>query len=143
MSWAGPVAYLVLEFPDACWRGAPLRALLDLVERGVIRVLDLRVVRRAYDGSYDVVTLRELEGDGTLDLRDFDGVESGLLDTDDLGEVARVVEPGSAAGLLVYENAWAAPFVTAVAQTGARLVAGGLIPAPDLLAAIDRLDAAG
>lgn len=143
MTGAGPIHYLVLEFPGARWRGAPLQVVLDLVDAGVIRVLDLRIVTRHDDGSYEVVTLGDLEGDGTLDPALFDGVESGLLTPDDVGEAARVVEPGSVGGLLVYEDLWAAPLVDAADRTGARLVASGVVSAADVVAALDRLEAAG
>jgi hypothetical protein len=112
------------------------------VEAGTIRLLDLRVVRRRYDGTVEIVTLADLDGADPRDVVEFDGVESGLVDHDDLGEVARVVEPGSAAGLLVYENTWAAPLADAAFDSGTRIVASGRIPATSVTRALDRLDAA-
>lgn len=142
MPHAGPIDYLVLEFPGARWTGAPLGALLDLVDRNLIRILDLRAVRRDVDGTFQAVALSDLDGDGALDLAVFDGVESGLLDDEDLGEAARIIQPGTAAALLVYENTWAVPFVDAAMDAGAQLVAGGRIPAPAVAAALEQLEAA-
>lgn len=142
MNYSGPIDYLVLEFPEGKWTGAPLRALLDVVDRGLIQILDLRAVRRELDGTFQAIALADIDGDGTLDLSVFEGVGSGLLDDEDLGEAARILQPGTSAALLVYENTWAAPFVEAAMGAGAQLVASGRIPAPDVAAALERLEAA-
>jgi hypothetical protein len=136
----GPIDYLALEFPGARLSGEGLAALVDLVDRGIIRVLDLRFVKRQDDGSYTAVAISDLDGDGTLDLAIFEGVESGLLDDDDLGEAASLIEPGNAVGLLVYENTWAGPFVSAMRRAGADVVAGGRIPVTDVVAVLDALE---
>jgi hypothetical protein len=86
--------------------------------------------------------IADFDGDGVLDLAVFEGVSSGLLDESDLGEAASVLEPGSSAGVLVYENSWAGPFASALRRGGAQLVASGRIPVQALLAAVDALDAA-
>ena len=124
----GPIDYLTLEFPKAKLTGEGLAALIDLVDRGIIRILDLRFIKREDDGSFSAVAVSDFDGDGTLDLAIFEGVESGLLDDDDLGQAASVIAPGSAAGLLVYENTWAGPFVSAMRRAGADVVASGRIP---------------
>ncbi len=136
----GPIDYLALEFPGARLSGEGLAALVDLVDRGIIRVLDFRFVKRQDDGSFTAVAISDLDGDGTLDLAIFDGVESGLLDDDDLGEAASLIEPGNAVGLLVYENTWAGPFVSAMRRAGAEVVAGGRIPVTDVVAILDALE---
>jgi hypothetical protein len=136
----GPIDYLALEFPGARLSGEGLAALVDLVDRGIIRVLDFRFVKRQDDGSFTAVAISDLDGDGTLDLAIFDGVESGLLDDDDLGEAASLIEPGNAVGLLVYENTWAGPFVSAMRRAGADVVAGGRIPVTDVVAILDALE---
>jgi hypothetical protein len=136
----GPIDFLVLEFPKARLTGEGLAALVDLVDRGIIRVLDLRFVMRQDDGSVTAVAITDLDGDGELDLAVFEGVESGLLDDDDLGEAASLIEPGSAAGLLLYENTWAGPFVSAMRRAGADVVAGGRLPATDVVALLDSLE---
>ena len=128
----GPIDYLTLEFPKAKLTGEGLAALIDLVDRGIIRILDLRFIKREDDGSFSAVAVSDFDGDGTLDLAIFEGVESGLLDDDDLGQAASVIAPGSAAGLLVYENTWAGPFVSAMRRAGADVVASGRIPAEDV-----------
>lgn len=138
----GPIDYLALEFPDGRLRGEGLASLIDLVDRGIVTILDLRVVKRALDGSYTVATLADLDGDGTLDLAVFSGVESGLLDDDDLREAAELIQPGSAVGLIVYENTWAGPFVSAMRRAGAEVIASGRIPADKVIAALEALEAA-
>lgn len=136
----GPIDYLVLEFPGARLEGKGLEALVDLAERGIIRILDLRVAKVTQDG-FVAVALTDLDGDGELDLAVFEGVESGLVDEEDLAQGAALAEPDSAVGVLVYENTWAAPFVTAMRNVGAEVIASGRIPVADVLAALDSLDA--
>jgi hypothetical protein len=138
----GPIDYLVLEFPEARITGRGMAILLDLVDKGTIRILDLRFVVRAADGSFTAVALADLDGDGELDLAVFEGVESGLLDDDDLAEAASMIAPASAAGLLVYENTWAGPFVTAMRDAGGEVLASGRIPASDVIDALDALESA-
>jgi len=138
----GPIDYLTLEFPKARLTGEGLAALVDLVDRGIIRILDLRFIKREDDGSFSALAVSDFDGDGTLDLAIFEGVESGLLDDDDLGQAASVIAPGSAAGLLVYENTWAGPFVSAMRRAGADVVASGRIPAEDVITMLDALEAA-
>ena len=92
----GPIDYLALEFPQAKITGAGMAALLELVGRGIIRILDLRFAVRAEDGSFMAVALADLDGDGKLDLAVFEGAQSGLLDDDDLAQAAGLVAPASA-----------------------------------------------
>jgi hypothetical protein len=139
---AGPIDYLALEFPGARLNGAGLKELVDLTERGIIRILDLVVAVVADDGSVDAVALADLDGDGELDLALFEGVRSGLLDEEDIAQSAALVKPGDAVGLLVYENTWAGPFVTAMRNAGAEVIASGRIPADDVVAALDALESA-
>jgi Family of unknown function (DUF6325) len=137
----GPIDYLALEFPEARMRGEGLAALLDLVDRGIIRLLDLRAVTRESDGTFTAVAITDLDNDGTLDLAIFEGVESGLLDDEDLQKAADLIEPGKVVALLVYENTWAIPFVSAMRRVGAELIASGRIPADEVIAALDSLEA--
>jgi len=138
----GPVDYLALEFPRARFTGEGLAALVELVDRGIVRILDLRVVKREEDGTFSAVTLADLDGDGSLDLAIFEGIESGLLDDDDLHQAAELIEPGSAVGLIVYENSWAGPFVSAMRRAGAEVISSGRIPADDVLGALNALESA-
>jgi hypothetical protein len=133
----GPIDYLVVEFPGSRMTGEGLPLLVDLVDRGIIRVLDLVFVKKELDGSVKGMAIADLDHDGTLDLAVFEGASSGLLDQDDLDEAGTVLEPGSSAGLLVYENRWAAPFAAALRRGGGQLVASGRIPVQALLAALD------
>ncbi|MEU9294184.1 DUF6325 family protein [Streptomyces sp. NPDC048266] len=141
LSEMGPVDYLVLEFPGNRMTGEGLALLLDLVERRVIRILDLSFVRKDEDGSVRALQLSDMDGDGELDLAVFDGASSGLLGEDDLQEAAAVLDPGNSAGVLVYENVWAAPLAAALRRSGARMVAAGRIPVEDLLASLEAAEA--
>ena len=138
----GPIDYLAVEFPGARLTGKGLAAIVDLTERGIIRVLDLAVAKVDEDGTVAAVALADLDGDGELDLAVFEGVRSGLVDQEDLENSAALVEPGNAVGVIVYENTWAGPFVTAMREAGAEVIASGRIPADDVVAALDALESA-
>jgi hypothetical protein len=133
----GPVDYLVVEFPGNRMTGEGFPLLVDLVERGLIRILDLVFVRKETDGAVSAIQIADLDGDGQLDLAVFEGASSGLLGDDDLADAGGVLEPGSSAGILVYENVWAAPFAAALRRGGGQLVASGRIPVQALLDAVD------
>ena len=133
----GPIDYIVIEFPGSRMTGEGLPMLVDLVDRHVIRILDLVFVRKELDGSLSGIALADLDGDGQLDLAVFDGAASGLLGPDDIEEAGEVLEPGSSAGILVYENTWAAPFASALRRGGAQLVAGGRIHVQAILDSLD------
>ena len=133
----GPISYLVVEFPGSKMTGEGLPILVDLAQRGVIRILDLVFVAKGQDGSLGVIQLADLDRDGTLDLAVFEGVSSGLVSQEDLAEAAPVIEPGSSAAILIFENRWATSFVQALRRGGAELVAAGYIPQDDLVAALE------
>ncbi|GAA1548414.1 hypothetical protein GCM10009827_080880 [Dactylosporangium maewongense] len=136
----GPVDYLVVEFPDGRVTGEGLPLLVDLVERGIIRILDLVFVRKLGDGTVEGLELTDVDHDGKLDLLMFEGVTTGLVDAEDLADTADVLNQGSVAAILVYENRWAAPLATTLRRGGGQLVAGGRIPVQALLAAVERVD---
>jgi Family of unknown function (DUF6325) len=139
----GPIDYLIVEWPpDRQPDGKAMPLLVDLVDRGLIRVLDLAFVRKETDGTITRLELSDLDADGTPELQIFHGAASGLLGEDDYNEASGAIEPGASAALLVYENAWAAPFATALRRSGAQLVANGRIPINALIQALDELDAA-
>lgn len=138
----GPIDYLVVEFPGNRMTGEGFPLLVDLVDRGIIRILDLVFVTRHTDGSIAMVDIADFDGDGALDLAVFEGVSTGLLGPDDIDDAAAVIEPGSSAGILIYENVWAAPFASALRRGGAQLVASGRIPVQAILAALAAADEA-
>ncbi|MER6148451.1 DUF6325 family protein [Streptomyces hirsutus] len=138
----GPIDYLVVEFPGNRMTGKGFPLLVDLVDRGLIRILDLMFVKKEVDGSVTGMEIADLTGDGELDLAVFEGASSGLLGQDDIEEAATALEPGCSAGILVYENLWAAPFATALRRGGARMVASGRIPVSAVLDALDAAEAA-
>ncbi len=133
----GPISYLIVEFPGNKMTGEGFATLLELVDRGVIRILDLMFVRRDSDGSMKALDLQDIDRDGQFDLAVFAGASSGLLSEGDLSEAAGALQPGSSAGILIFENRWAAPFVQALRRGEAELVAAGYIPQDDLVAALD------
>ncbi|WP_406176203.1 DUF6325 family protein [Streptomyces sp. NBC_00996] len=135
----GPVDYLVVEFPGNRMTGEGFPLLVDLVDRGIIRILDLVFIRKESDGSVAALELTDL-GD-EVDLTVFEGASSGLVGQDDIEEAGNALEPNSSAGILVYENVWAAPFARAMRRSGAQLVASGRIPVQDLLASLDVVEA--
>lgn len=139
----GPIDFIVVEWPPGKEpNGEGLRHLVDLTDRGLIQVLDLAFVRKSEDGTVEGVAIADLDGDGRLDLMQFEGASSGVLDQEDFDEAGSALEPGTAAAILVYENRWAAPFATALRKSGAQLVASGRIPVNDLLQKLDELEAA-
>lgn len=137
----GPVDYLVVAFPTDRMTGEAFPLLVDLVDRGIIRILDLAFVRKDSDGRITTLSQVDLERLQVLEAGLFDGAASGLLGQDDLDEAASVMDPGSAAAVLVYENVWALPFASALRRAGGQLVASGHIPVQALVAALDELDA--
>ena len=137
----GPVDYLIIEFQAERANGSMVEAVLDLVDRGIIRIYDVVVIEKDADGTFSGVELTDLAQDHLGGIAAFAGASSGLLGDDDLAEAANAIEPGAAAAVLVYENTWAIPFVTAAYSVGAEFVAGGRIAGADLMTALDALDA--
>lgn len=132
----GPVDYLVVEFPGSNFNGEIIPEIVDLVQRGIVRVLDLVLIIKGDDGEFQAVEFADIE-DGLLGgLREIEREMADLLSEDDVAEVAAALEPGSAAGLLIYENLWAAPLAAATRRAGGQLVAGGRIPVQALLDAL-------
>jgi hypothetical protein len=137
----GPVDYIVLEFPDVQeMRGEAFARLLDLVDGGLVRILDLVLLRKDDDGSVTVLQVADLDGDGELDLAVLEGATSGLVDPDDVAEAGGILQPGSAAAVLLYENRFARPLATALGRAGAELVASGRVPVASLLDALDAVE---
>jgi hypothetical protein len=133
----GPVDYIVVEFPGSRFNGEIAPALADLVERGIVRVLDLLILKKEADGSVEPFELSDLGDDELGELRLFETGLAMLLSEDDVTAVAAALEPGSSAAVLVWENTWAAPFASAVRKSGGQLVASGRIPIQAILAAVE------
>jgi hypothetical protein len=136
----GPISYLIVEFPGSKMTGEGFPALIDLVDKGLIRILDLQFVTRRDDGSIAALELQELDT-GEFDVSIFEGVSSGLLDQSDFDDAADALQPGSSAGILVFENRWATPFVEALRNSDGQLVAAGYIPLEAIAASLDATDA--
>ena len=136
----GPIDYILVEWPGRQPNGEVAPHLVELVDRGLIRILDLAFIAKDEDGTVAGLEIADL-GERGCRVRGLRGASSGLLYEDDLAEAGNVLEPGTSAALLVYENTWAAPFATAVRRSGGQLVASGRIPVQDVLAALDAVEA--
>src|ERR1700704_7124752 len=138
----GPIDFLVIEFPGGRLNGEGLPLLVDLADRGIVRILDLLFIRKLPNGSVLRIDLTGVSGEDVTQLAAFDGASSGLLDQEDIEAAAVVIEPGSIGGMIAYENLWAAPLAAALRRGGAQLVASGHIPVQALLASLEAAEAA-
>jgi hypothetical protein len=136
----GPIDYILVEWPGRQPNGEVAPHLVDLVDRGLIRILDLIFVTKDEDGTVRGLELADLGGE-VAELSVFEGASSGLLSDEDIDEAGGVLEPGTSAALLVFENTWAGPFAAAVRRSGGQLVSSGRIPVQAVLAALDAAEA--
>ena len=137
----GPIDYIILEWPRDRVGGDVVPLILDLVDRGIIRVLDVQFIAKDQDGSVTALDLGDL-GPAGEHFAAFDGASSGLVDYDDLQEAGAALEPGTCAAVLLWENRWAAPIAAALRRSGGQLVASGRVPVEALLASLDAAEAA-
>lgn len=133
----GPMDYLAVEFPSGRITGDGFAVLLDLVDRGVVRILDLEFVTKSPDGGIGVVDVAGLDTDPGVDLSAFAGASSGILDPSDIDEVGAAIGAGSVAAVLVYEELVIFPVVAAWRRGGARVIAEGQISPEDIVLALD------
>jgi hypothetical protein len=138
----GPIDFVLIEWADSEPTGEAAPILLDLHDRGIIRVLDFAVFAKEADGSAVAIDFGELPEQAAA-LTEFRGAGSGILGDEDLAEAAAAVTPGALAALIVYENRWAGPFASAVRRSGGQLVATERIPVQAFIAALDAAEAAG
>jgi Family of unknown function (DUF6325) len=137
---SGPIDYILVEWPGRQPNGEVAPRLVDLVDRGLIRILDLVFIAKDEDGTVRGLEIAEVGGE-VAELSVFEGASSGLLSEEDIDEAGGAMEPGTSAALLVFENTWAAPFATAVRRSGGQLAASGRIPVQAVLAALDAAEA--
>ena len=139
----GPIDIVVIAYPaGAPMTGEAVPFLLDLVDRGIVRVLDAMFVMKDEDGTFSAFDARNLDGKGVGDFAVFEGASSGLLGEDDAATAAEALEPGSAAVMIVYENRWAAPLVAAIRRNGGVPVAFERVRPEDLMEAVDAMESA-
>jgi hypothetical protein len=133
----GPVDYVVVEFPAGAsnFTGEMVAELLSLIERGIIRVIDVLILTKSEDGSVDAMELSDVGELGELQALEAQLAE--LLAEDDVEHLAAAMEPGSVAGVLIWENLWAAPFASAARRSGGQLIANGRIPIQAIIASIE------
>jgi hypothetical protein len=134
----GPIDYIVLEWPGKQPSGEAAPLIVDLADRGVIRILDVAFMVKREDGTVDSIELADLDGDG---FTDFEGASTGLIGRDDLDEAAAALDPGTCAAVLVWENRWAAPVATALRRSGGQLVASGRLPIQAVIASLEAAEA--
>ena len=138
----GPIDIVVIAYPaDAPMTGEAVPLMMDLVDRGIIRVLDVMFVIANEDGTFSGLEASGLDEGAVGDFKYFEGASSGLLGEDDVAVAAEAIEPGSAAVMIMYENRWAAPFAAAVRRNGGVLVDNQRIPVQDLMRALDAVEA--
>ena len=137
----GPVDYIVVEFPGSKFNGEIAPTLIDLVDRNIVRILDLVFVVKDEDGGIEGFEIPDLDDSELGELRRLETELAELLTEEDVIKVADAMEPGSTAAVLIWENTWAAPFASAVRRTGGHLVSSGRIPIQQLVQAIEDLDA--
>ena len=133
----GPVDYIVVEFPAGAsnFTGEMTKELVALVESGTIRVIDALILTKNEDGSIDAAELSDVGELGELEVLEAQLAE--LLAEDDVVHLAAAMEPGSTAGVLIWENLWAAPFAAAARRSGGQLIANGRIPIQAIIASIE------
>jgi len=133
----GPVDYVIVEFPAGAsnFTGEMARELLALVDAGTIRVIDILILVKNDDGSIEAMELSDLDDLGELQRLEAELAE--MLAEEDVEYLAAAMDPGSTAGVLIYENLWAAPFASAARRAGGQLIANGRIPTQAILAAIE------
>jgi hypothetical protein len=133
----GPVDYLVVEFPPGVskFTGEIAAEIGRLVDAKLIRVLDLMVLQKAADGTIDAAEISDLDPEDDLRIAETQLAE--LLAEDDVAHLAAAMEPGTTAGVLVWENSWAAPFASAARRAGGQLIATGRIPIQAIVAALE------
>jgi len=133
----GPVDYLVVEFPagESNFTGEMVKELLALVDAGTIRVIDVVILTKDADGSVDAMELSDVDELGPLQALETELAE--LLAAEDVAHLAAAMDPGSTAGVLIWENLWAAPFASAARRSGGQLIANGRIPIQAIIASIE------
>ncbi|MDH3752711.1 MAG: DUF6325 family protein [Acidimicrobiia bacterium] len=133
----GPVDYVIVEFPagTSSFTGEMAPALLALVDAGIIRVIDVLILTKDEDGSVDAMELSDVAELGELQMLEAQLAE--LLAEEDVAHLAAAMDPGTTAGVLIWENLWAAPFASAVRRSGGQLIADGRIPIQAIIAAIE------
>jgi hypothetical protein len=136
----GPIDYIVLEWPGEQPKGEVAPLILDLHDRGVIRILDIALMVKGDDGSVAAIDLGAANGDSG-GFAEFEGASTGLLGQEDLEEAAAALQPGTSAAVLVWENRWAAPVAVALRRSGGQLAASGRIPVQAILAALEAAEA--
>jgi len=136
----GPIDYVVLEWPGKQPKGDVAPMILDLHDRGIIRILDIALMVKGDDGSVAAIDLGAANGNGEA-FSEFEGASSGLLGQEDLEEAAAALRPGTSAAVLVWENRWAAPVAVALRRSGGQLVATGRLSVQAILAALEAEEA--
>lgn len=138
----GPIDFILIEFPAGASTGSAAEAMSHLVDSGIVRIYDIALIRKSTDGSSDRVELGKTVEDAGAGFEPFAGAQSGLFDAEDIAQAGAALKPDTVALLVAYENAWAAPFVTAAHAAGGQVIASERIPAQTLIDVLDAAEAA-
>ena len=133
----GTVDWIVVEFPGSKFNGEVAPAIMDLVDQGLIRVLDLLIIKKNDEGEFEVFEAGDLDDSELGELRHDEAELAMVLSEQDVIDLAEAIQPGSSAAVLVWENLWSAPVGTAIRQAGGQLVASGRIPTQAILSVIE------
>lgn len=138
----GPVDIVVIGFPPGAPKtGSSIPMFVDLVDRGIIRVLDVLMVQKDAEGTVAALDIKDLGDEVSTDLIVFDGARSGMLGDEDADVAGEGLEPGEAAVMICFENTWAAPFATEVRRNGGRMLAFQRVPAEEVIEIVQALEA--
>ena len=136
----GAIDFVTVEFPRQQVTGELIPSLLDLVDRQIIRILDILIVTKDDDGTHAVIQPSDIDPSLAPDVEALTGASSGLLDDGDADEIAAIMQPGTGSLTIVYENLWSLPFATAAREAGGQLISNGHIPTQAIVAALDALE---
>jgi len=131
----GPIDYVVIEWPGEQPTGAAVPKLIELVDRGIVRIIDIAFIGKDAGGAVYAAELSDFDGDGSFAA--FEGASTGIIGDQDLEDAGSALEPGTSAAVLIWENRWASPVAVALRESGAQLVASGRIPVQGIIAALD------
>lgn len=134
----GPIDFVLLEFPQDRLNGDAAHEVAELVDKGIIRLYDVMIISKNHDGTIEALEISDSAVAAAFG--ELSGARSGLLSDEDLVEAASAMEPGKVSALLVYENVWAVPFVTAARRNGGEVIASARIPAADLMEAVEAME---
>jgi hypothetical protein len=137
----GPVDYLIVEFPPETsnFTGEMAAELAKLADTGTIRILDILILRKDDEGDIEALEIDDL--DEVSEIVHLEAEIAEILAAEDVAHLAAAMDNGTTAGVIVWENTWAAPFASAARRAGGQLVATGRIPIQAIIASFEAEEA--